>query len=78
MNFYLNYFKDNEKTEEENNPIGLILCARKNDIFAKYILGGLNNKVFASKYKLALPSEKELRVELKSLSLLENKSGKKE
>jgi len=72
MNFYLNYFKENEKTEEENDPIGLILCARKDDIFAKYVLGGLNNKVFASKYKLALPSEKELRAKLKSLSLLKN------
>jgi predicted nuclease of restriction endonuclease-like (RecB) superfamily len=67
MNFYLNYFKENEKTEDENDPIGLILCAKKDDIFAKYVLGGLSNKVFASKYKLALPSEKELRLKLKSI-----------
>lgn len=73
MNFYLNYFKDNEKTKDENDPIGLILCAKKDDIFAKYILGGLNNKVFASKYKLALPSEKELKIKLKSLPLLKGK-----
>ncbi|MEW6618286.1 MAG: PDDEXK nuclease domain-containing protein [bacterium] len=70
MNFYLNYYKENEKTEEENDPIGLVLCAKKDDIFAKYILGGLNNKVFASKYKLALPSEKELSSKLKSIPLL--------
>ena len=69
MNFYLNYFKENEKTKDENDPIGLILCAKKDDVFAKYVLGGLNNKVFASKYKLALPSEKELRLKLKSISL---------
>ena len=77
MNFYLNYFKENEKTEDENNPIGLILCARKDDIFAKYVLGGLSNKVFASKYRLALPSEKELRAKLKSLPLLETKEEEK-
>jgi len=77
MNFYLNYFKDNEKREDENNPIGLILCAKKDDIFAKYVLGGLSNKVFASKYKLALPSEKELRAKLKSLPLLESKTERK-
>lgn len=71
MNFYLNYFKENEKTEDENSPIGLILCARKDDIFAKYVLGGLSNKVFASKYKLALPSERELRLKLKSIPLKE-------
>lgn len=67
MNFYLNYFKENKKQEDENDPIGLILCAKKDDIFAKYVLGGLNNKVFASKYKLALPSEKELKFKLKQM-----------
>lgn len=77
MNLYLNYFKENEKAEDENDPIGLILCAKKDDIFAKYVLGGLSNKVFASKYKLALPSEKELREKLKSLPLLEGKSERK-
>ncbi|MBI1883185.1 MAG: DUF1016 domain-containing protein [Chlamydiae bacterium] len=60
MNFYLNYFKENEKGPDENDPIGLILCAKKNEVFAKYVLGGVNNKIFASKYKLALPSEKQL------------------
>jgi predicted nuclease of restriction endonuclease-like (RecB) superfamily len=70
MNFYLNYFKENEKTEDENDPIGIILCAKKDDIFAKYVLGGLSNKVFASKYKLALPSEKELRLKLKLIPRL--------
>jgi len=74
MNFYLNYFRENEKQEDENDPIGLILCAKKDDIFAKYVLGGLNNKVFASKYKLTLPSEKELRLKLKSIpKILEDK-----
>jgi predicted nuclease of restriction endonuclease-like (RecB) superfamily len=74
MNFYLNYFKENEKIEDENDPIGLILCAKKDEIFAKYVLGGLSNKVFASKYKLALPSENELRLKLKSMpTLLEDK-----
>jgi predicted nuclease of restriction endonuclease-like (RecB) superfamily len=74
MNFYLNYYKENEKVEEENDPIGLILCAKKDDIFARYVLGGLSNKVFASKYKLALPSERELRVTLTSSALLGRKN----
>lgn len=77
MNFYLNYFKENEKREDENDPVGLILCAKKDNIFAKYVLGGLNNKVFVSKYKLALPSEKELKLKLKSIPLsLGNKRKK--
>ena len=69
MNFYLNYYKENEKRKDDNKPIGLILCAKKDEIFAKYVLGGLNNKVFASKYKLTLPSEKELKLKLKSVPL---------
>lgn len=73
MNFYLNYFKGNEMTEGENEPIGLILCTRKDEVFAKYVLGNLNNKIFASRYKLALPSEKELVRKIKSLHLLEGK-----
>jgi len=64
MNFYLNYFRENEETPEENDPIGLILCTKKDEIFVKYILGGINNKIFASKYKLALPSEKQLQKHL--------------
>ncbi|MEW6042553.1 MAG: PDDEXK nuclease domain-containing protein, partial [Elusimicrobiota bacterium] len=78
MNFYLNYFKENEKQKDENDPIGIILCAKKDNIFAKYVLGGLSNKVFASKYKLALPSEKELRAKLKPLpSLIHRRTGKR-
>ncbi|OGR56355.1 MAG: hypothetical protein A3I11_00010 [Elusimicrobia bacterium RIFCSPLOWO2_02_FULL_39_32] len=64
MNFYLNYFKNNEKGIDENDPIGLILCAKKDEVFAKYVLGGVNNKIFASKYRLTLPSEKTLHSQL--------------
>ncbi len=60
MNFYLNYFRENETSDDENPPIGIILCSKKNAVYAKYVLGNLNNKIFASKYKLALPTEKEL------------------
>lgn len=65
MNFYLNYFKENETAEDENSPIGIILCSKKNEVFAKYVLGNLKNKRFASKYKLALPTEKEIDRQLK-------------
>ncbi len=64
MNLYLNYFKEHEKGPDENDPIGLILCTKKSEVFAKYVLGGMNNKIFASKYKLALPSEKQLHNQL--------------
>jgi len=60
MNFYLNYFREHETADDENPPIGIILCSKKNAVYAKYVLGNLNNRIFASKYKLALPTEKEL------------------
>jgi predicted nuclease of restriction endonuclease-like (RecB) superfamily len=68
MNFYLNYIRDNEMFEGENQPIGIILCADKDESQVKYALGGLSNKIFASKYKLRLPSEEELKKELESES----------
>ena len=61
MNYYLNYLKDNELTEGDNHPIGIILCTEKTDTTVKYALGGLDNNLFVSKYKLALPTEEELK-----------------
>ena len=66
MNFYLNYFKEHEILEGENDPIGLILCSDKDEVFAEYALGGLSNKIFASKYRLALPKEEEIAEELRA------------
>lgn len=65
MNFYLNYFRENETAEGENPPIGIILCSKKNEVYAKYVLGNLDNKIFASKYKLTLPTEQELHKKLR-------------
>lgn len=64
MNFYLNYFQNEINREGDNRPIGIILCAEKEKIFAEYVLGGLSNKIFTSKYKLALPKPKELEEEI--------------
>ncbi|TES91341.1 MAG: DUF1016 domain-containing protein [Candidatus Cloacimonadota bacterium] len=67
MNFYLNYIKNNEILEDENPPVGIILCteSKRSKIFIEYALGGLSNKVFVSKYKLYLPTKKELEQEIK-------------
>ena len=67
MNFYLNYIKDREMLEGENPPVGIILCTEtgRSRVFVEYALGGLSNKVFVSKYKLYLPTKKELEAEIK-------------
>lgn len=60
MNVYLNYYKENEIQHGDNSPVGIILCAGKNEALVKYATTGLPQKVFVSKYMVNLPSEKEL------------------
>lgn len=60
MNVYLNYYKENEMHEGDNPPVGIILCASKNEHLARYATSGLPQQVFVSKYLINLPSEDEL------------------
>jgi predicted nuclease of restriction endonuclease-like (RecB) superfamily len=64
MHLYLNYAREQWSRSGENPPVGLILCAEKDEALAKYALEGLPNKVLAREYKLALPNEKLLAREL--------------
>lgn len=61
MNGYLNYYKTEINDTGDNEPIGIILCADKDEITAEYALGGLSNQIFASKYIYHLP-KKELLI----------------
>ncbi|MBI5701138.1 DUF1016 domain-containing protein [Candidatus Saganbacteria bacterium] len=61
MNMYLNYFKKEEMHEGDNGPIGIVLGAEKNHVLVEYALGGISNKLFASKYRLSLPDKKLLQ-----------------
>ena len=65
MDFYIRYFEEEIKLTGDNPTIGLILCAEKNEAMAKYTLLKGSKNLFASKYKLYLPTEKELKEELK-------------
>jgi len=61
MNVYLNYFKENETSEGDNSPIGIILCAGKSETLVKYATSGMAHHVFVSKYMTNLPTESELQ-----------------
>lgn len=61
MNLYLNYYRENEMTGGDALPVGVILCAQKNNALVHYATGGLSQQIFVSKYLLNLPSEEELR-----------------
>jgi hypothetical protein len=64
MHLYLNYARENWVRQGENPPVGLILCAQKDEAVARYSLEGLPNKVMASEYRTTLPGEKELAAEI--------------
>lgn len=64
MHLYLNYAREHWTRLHENPPVGLILCAQKNNAVAKYALEGLANKVLAAEYRTTLPDERLIAEEL--------------
>jgi predicted nuclease of restriction endonuclease-like (RecB) superfamily len=66
LQLYVNYYDRERRTEGDNPTLGLILCADKNDAVVKYTLGpDQEKKIFASRYKLHLPTEAELKTEIR-------------
>lgn len=64
MNLYLNYVREHLTMPGESEPVGTILCSDKDDAVVKYATGGINARVFASKYLSSLPDEDALRQEI--------------
>ena len=73
MDMYVKLFDDTQKADDDNPTVGIILCSDKNETVVKY--SSIDNKtIFASKYKLYLPSAEELKQELeKEKIFLESK-----
>jgi len=67
MNLYLNYFIAEENVDGDNEPIGIILSAEKDEVMVEYAMGGISNKIFVSKYQLHLPDKKLLQKKIKSI-----------
>ena len=78
LQLYVNYYDLERRTKGDNPSLGLILCADKNDAVVKYTLGRhQEKKIFASRYKLYLPSEAELKAEIRrELSVLRRDEDK--
>ncbi len=66
MDFYVRYFEKEVRQDEDNPTIGIILCSDRNNAMVKYTLLDGNKQMFASKYRLVLPDEKELEREILS------------
>lgn len=66
LQLYVNYYDQERRTQGDNPSLGLILCTDKNDAVVKYTLGpGQEKKIFASRYQLHLPTEAELKTEIR-------------
>ena len=65
MQMYVNYYTRKMMNDGDNPPIGIVLCANKSESVVKYTLSEENQQIFASKYKLYMPTEKQLENEIK-------------
>ena len=59
----LNYFKKEENTEGDNEPIGIVLGAYKDKVLIEYATQGISNQLFVSRYQLYLPDKKRYQEE---------------
>ena len=67
LNMYLNYYESEVNDEEDNKPIGIILCTDKDALTVEYALGGLSSNIFASKYTYYIPEKEALIAELEKV-----------
>ena len=66
MDMYIRMYDDLKRGEGDNPTLGIVLCADKDEDIAKYSILHGNEQLFASKYKLYLPTEEELRAEIET------------
>ncbi len=67
LNMYLNYYENEVNDEDDNKPIGIILCTDKDALTVEYALGGLSNNIFASKYTYYIPNKEKLIAEVEKI-----------
>jgi hypothetical protein len=61
MDMYVRMYNDLKRSPDDNPTIGIILCTEKDETIVKYSVLAENEKLFASKYRLYLPKEEDLK-----------------
>ena len=61
LNLYMNYYKHEVMQQDDNPPIGILLCTDYGETTVQYAIEGLSQNIFVSKYRLQLPSEDDFR-----------------
>jgi predicted nuclease of restriction endonuclease-like (RecB) superfamily len=64
LNTYVTWYRKHMMVDGDNPPVGILLCAQKDHALAEYALGGMDNRLFVSKYQLHLPKPEQLQREL--------------
>jgi YhcG PDDEXK nuclease domain len=67
MLMYTGYYEEHEMQDGENPPVGLILCTDKNEAVVRYTVRKSEQKIFAARYQMYLPTEAELKAELEGI-----------
>ena len=66
MDMYIRMYDELKRGRDDNPTIGLVLCADTDEDIARYSVLHGNEQLFATKYKLYLPTEEELRAEIEA------------
>ncbi|MCC8042171.1 MAG: PDDEXK nuclease domain-containing protein [Oscillospiraceae bacterium] len=66
MDMYIRMYDELKRSDGDNPTIGIVLCSDTDEDIARYSVMHGNEQFFASKYKLYLPSEEELRAEIET------------
>lgn len=78
MDMYVKMYDEIKKSKQDNPTIGILLCSETDEDIAKYSILKGNEQLFASKYKLYLPTEEELRAEIENQKTIFNLQHEKD
>ncbi len=70
MDMYIRMYDELKRSEGDNPTIGIVLCSETDEDIARYSVMHRNEQLFASKYKLYLPTEEELREEIETQKMM--------
>ena len=61
LNTYVSWYKKNVMRQDDNPPVGILLCTQKDQTLVEYALAGMDNHLFVSRYQLELPSKEDMQ-----------------
>ena len=61
LNTYVSWYKKNVMQQDDNPPVGILLCTQKDQTLVEYALAGMDNHLFVSRYQLELPSKEDMQ-----------------